>query len=77
MIESRAISSVFPPGYLLVVAIFGFIQMTCLAVLKPAALRSEYRVNPQGIDEAPPRLTWQIASGQRGANQTAKTSFIL
>jgi len=41
------------------------------AGLEPVALRCEYRVNPQGIDEAQPRLTWQVGSRQRGARQTA------
>ncbi len=37
----------------------------------PTELRCEYRVNPQGIDEAQPRLTWRITSTARGARQTA------
>jgi len=37
----------------------------------PVALRCEYRVNPLGIDEAQPRLTWRIESHARGARQTA------
>jgi len=41
------------------------------AELKPIALRCEYRVNPQGIDEAQPRLTWREDSNARGAKQTA------
>jgi alpha-L-rhamnosidase len=39
--------------------------------LKPVALRCEYRVNPLGIDEAQPRLTWRVESGERGQTQTA------
>ena len=39
--------------------------------LTPVALRCEYRVNPQGIDEAQPRLTWRVESSARGAKQTA------
>ena len=39
--------------------------------LEPAALRCEYRVNPQGIDELQPRLTWRVKSGARGAKQSA------
>jgi len=58
-------------GFLPVLAILMCAQLTCFAALKPATLRCEYRVNPQGIDEAQPRLTWQIESGQRGAKQTA------
>ena len=41
------------------------------AALKPVAPRCEYRVNPQGIDEAQPRLTWRVESGERGAKQSA------
>ncbi len=37
----------------------------------PVALRCEYRVNPLGIDEAQPRLTWRIESDERGIRQTA------
>ena len=39
--------------------------------LEPVSLRCEYRVNPQGIDERQPRLTWQVTSPERGAKQTA------
>ena len=41
------------------------------ASLKPAALRTEYQVNPLGIDETQPRLSWQVASDRRGEAQTA------
>lgn len=34
-------------------------------------LRSEYRVDPQGIDVANPRLSWILKSEQRGQKQTA------
>jgi len=37
----------------------------------PTALRCEYRVEPQGIDETAPRLTWRVESGDRGAKQAA------
>jgi len=37
----------------------------------PVALRCEYRVNPLGLDEAQPRLTWRLESGARGAQQAA------
>lgn len=39
--------------------------------LAPVALRCEYRVNPLGLDEAQPRLTWRVESSVRGAKQTA------
>jgi len=41
------------------------------ARLAPVALRCEYRVNPLGIDEVQPRLTWRVDSATRGAKQTA------
>jgi alpha-L-rhamnosidase len=44
------------------------VQATGLA---PVALRCEYRVDPVGIGEALPRLSWRVESGQRGQRQTA------
>ena len=41
------------------------------AELQPLALRCEYRVNPLGIDESQPRLTWRVESAARGQKQTA------
>jgi alpha-L-rhamnosidase len=41
------------------------------AGLKPVALRCEYRVNPLGLDESRPRLTWRVESRARGQRQTA------
>jgi alpha-L-rhamnosidase len=41
------------------------------AGLKPELLRCEYRVDPLGIDEAHPRLTWLVESTERGQEQTA------
>ncbi|HPX41853.1 MAG TPA: hypothetical protein PLF51_15570, partial [Candidatus Hydrogenedentes bacterium] len=34
-------------------------------------LRCEYLENPLGIDANPPRLSWIVESGERGAKQTA------
>jgi alpha-L-rhamnosidase len=34
-------------------------------------LRTEHKTNPMGIDADPPRLSWQILSGERGVMQTA------
>lgn len=34
-------------------------------------LRCEYLVDPLGIDEVQPRLSWQIESARRGARQVA------
>ncbi len=39
--------------------------------LRPVDLRTEYRVNPLGIDEAKPRLTWRVESKEQGQFQTA------
>lgn len=37
----------------------------------PTALRTEYLVNPLGIDQLHPRLTWKMDDTRRGARQTA------
>src|SRR4051812_17732566 len=39
--------------------------------MRATALRCEYLVNPLGIDEKRPRLSWVIESEQRGQKQTA------
>ncbi|HEX8342351.1 MAG TPA: family 78 glycoside hydrolase catalytic domain [Tepidisphaeraceae bacterium] len=39
--------------------------------LTPGSLRCEYRDNPSGVDVARPRLSWILASEQRGASQKA------
>lgn len=41
------------------------------AQLKITQLQCEYRTNPLGIDEAQPRLSWQLDSAVRGQRQTA------
>src|SRR6266576_6219094 len=48
-----------------------FVANSVAASLDPVALRCEYRVNPLGIDEAQPRLTWRVESSDRGQKQTA------
>ena len=40
-------------------------------VITARYLRCEYKVNPLGIDSANPRLSWIVASDQRGRKQTA------
>jgi alpha-L-rhamnosidase len=47
------------------------VQPAIAASLMPVALRCEYRVNPSGVDEAQPRLTWRVESPSRGAQQSA------
>ena len=49
---------------------------SALAGLNPVALRCEYRVNPLGIDEAQPRLTWRVESHERGQKQTASQVLV-
>ncbi len=39
--------------------------------LTPVQLRCEYLVNPLGMDEQHPRLSWLVESSQRGQRQTA------
>jgi alpha-L-rhamnosidase len=39
--------------------------------LTPTQLRCEYLVNPAGIDEPHPRLSWAVESGERGQRHTA------
>lgn len=53
------------------------ILCTCLphavtaAAIEVTQLRCEYLVDPLGIDVTQPRLSWQLASGQRGVSQSA------
>src|SRR5688572_12747137 len=39
--------------------------------LHPTFLRCEYRIDPVGIDETAPRLSWRLESDRRGEKQTA------
>jgi alpha-L-rhamnosidase len=48
------------------------VNQSAHAEVEAEALRCEYRVNPQGIDETQPRLSWQLdADDVRGVKQTA------
>ena len=40
-------------------------------MITPVELTCEYRINPSGIDEPRPRLSWQIAAEERGQRQTS------
>ena len=42
-----------------------------LGAMAPMKLRCEDRANPVGVDVMHPRLSWILASGQRGESQTA------
>ena len=48
-----------------------FLAGICSAAVTPTNLRCEYLVNPLGIDAGSPRLSWILASDQRGEQQTA------
>ncbi len=54
---------------LLIVSVAG--AAAAQAAITPAELRCEYRVNPLGIDETVPRLSWIVTSDHRGQSQTA------
>ncbi|AIE84641.1 family 78 glycoside hydrolase catalytic domain [Fimbriimonas ginsengisoli] len=51
-------------------ALFALVALTD-SDLTPARLRCEYLLNPVGIDERTPRLSWIVESGQRDAKQRA------
>ena len=46
------------------------------AALTPGRLRCEYRQDPQGVDEAAPRLSWIVTSEERGQQQTARQILV-
>lgn len=54
-----------------------FVSLTSLGAavaagtLNPVNLRTEYRVNPEGIGETMPRFSWNVSSEQRDRLQTA------
>ena len=54
---------------LALLALFSTSQI--FAAVTVGELRCEHLENPQGIDAAPPRLSWQLASSERGVKQTA------
>ncbi|MGI9427500.1 MAG: family 78 glycoside hydrolase catalytic domain [Bythopirellula sp.] len=51
--------------------LLAFVASTAKADLSPDYLRTEYRVNPCGIETRRPRLSWIVASEERGQRQTA------
>ncbi len=55
----------------IVVALIGLQWAVCNAELTPSALHCEDTVNPLGVDDRQPRLSWQVESPVRGARQTA------
>ena len=61
---------------LLLIAVFSTIFAQTILVaeeggLSAEYLRCEYKVDPLGIDEMKPRLSWIVKSSQRGQKQTA------
>lgn len=59
------------PKLLLPIVLIGTIAGAQERVLTPQKLRIEYLVNPIGIEETHPRLTWVVESARRGARQIA------
>ena len=59
------------PTIVLAAAILICAGSTRAGNLSPVGPRCEYRVNPLGIDESEPRLTWRVESDGRGQKQTA------
>ena len=56
------------------VLLFGFMLAASLplhAAVTVGQLRCEHLENPQGIDATQPRLSWQLASSERGVKQSA------
>jgi len=44
--------------------------------LQVTALKCEYAVDPLGVDVAQPRLSWQVASTEKGQRQTARQILV-
>ena len=69
---TRILKGMFAVTLLTLVLVAAMLPGTvCAAGLQPVALRCEYLVNPQGMDEPRPRLTWRVESESRGAKQMA------
>ena len=53
--------------------VFAWLAGTSIAAVavEPVRLRCEYLENPRGIDRTTPRLSWQVRSDRRGAEQVA------
>ncbi len=61
-----------------VLSLVSFLFLPALAVgadLYPAALRCEYGVNPLGIDNLPPRLSWQLRMTERDVPGPVQTAY--
>ncbi len=67
----RAILRSSAPALLVFVGVALASLPTARAAVTVERLRSEYLENPLGIDATEPRLSWNLASSQRGAQQRA------
>ncbi len=47
------------------------LTFVCPAQVKVQNLSCEDRINPIGLDDSPPRFSWQLASDKRNVMQTA------
>lgn len=56
---------------LVLIAVAAVASGTSQTTLSVKALRTEYKTNPLGIDQAKPRFSWQIQSAERGVVQSA------
>jgi len=56
---------------LAVLALVLFTAIHSVAAVTVGELRCEHLQNPQGIDAAPPRLSWQLAASERNEKQVA------
>lgn len=63
------------PGWLLLVSLLllrvGAGSAEAASLQTPLDLRTEYAVNPLGLDVAKPRMSWKLAGTQRNARQSA------
>ncbi len=57
------------PVLIAVLTLAGFLPLE--ASVLPVNLQCEYRANPLGLDEAQPRLFWQVTSDERNQGQSA------
>lgn len=63
------LSSKLPPLFAAIFVMIGSVQ-SLLGAMAPMKLRCEDRANPVGVEVMHPRLSWILASGQRGESQT-------
>ncbi len=62
---------IFVPAAISIVLYAGASSPASASVINPVRLICEYRINPLGIDETEPRLSWQLESLGRGHRQSA------